>query len=330
MPSDFELHDRVTGLEREVRSQSAQLRRLPTRPAFGGGGGGGTTVTFQYGRVALAANGALKAPVEPADITDTDGTLSTYVDDETGTLTLDASHGFATDEFFDLFWDGGARYRVKAGTVSGTSVPIVLDDDPDHPVLAFGDVLPVATTPVLARPRPESADWPEVESPVQIGRGEFIVYENARIDTAALAFNVNLPPVREESYNVSEVAGVLASGEGGTSGTLTMDSSAHGCATGNTLDVIWAGGLRYKAVAGTVSGASIPFSGGTGDVLPANSTAVTIKVRVESNYEKAIWEVPLPGCLIPNQAVIAINGVVMSASPHSYRPTPWPPEPPPP
>ena len=42
------------------------------------------------------------------------------------------------------------------------------------------------------------------------------------------------------------------------------------------VDVFWTGGIRYGMTVGTVAGTSIPISGGSGDALPAQDTAVTI------------------------------------------------------
>lgn len=75
------------------------------------------------------------------------GTLSTRTDNETGTLTLGSGHGIATGNTIDLFWDGGARYTITVGTVSGTSVPIGADNS------GTGDNLPAADTPVVASTR---------------------------------------------------------------------------------------------------------------------------------------------------------------------------------
>lgn len=51
------------------------------------------------------------------------GTLTTYTDANTATLTMSASHGITTGAKFDLYWAGGYRYNCTAGTVSGNTVP---------------------------------------------------------------------------------------------------------------------------------------------------------------------------------------------------------------
>jgi hypothetical protein len=65
------------------------------------------------------------------------GTLTTRTDDNTGTITGEASHGVSTGNRLDVFWSGGARVGMTVGTVSGTSIPV------DG---GSGDVLPSAAT----------------------------------------------------------------------------------------------------------------------------------------------------------------------------------------
>lgn len=71
------------------------------------------------------------------------GTLSTRTDNDTGTITGQASHGVTTGARLDIYWfnaDGsvaGSRRGVTVGTVSGNSIPI------DS---GAGDNLPIATT----------------------------------------------------------------------------------------------------------------------------------------------------------------------------------------
>lgn len=73
------------------------------------------------------------------------GVLTTRTDNETGSLTMDDSgHGISTADVIDLYWDGGARYGITVGTVSGTTVPIGADDS------GTGDNLPTAATAIVA------------------------------------------------------------------------------------------------------------------------------------------------------------------------------------
>lgn len=69
------------------------------------------------------------------------GALTTRTDDNTGTLTMAASHGIATGNRLDVYWSGGSRRGMTVGTVSVNEVPI------DG---GAGDVLPADETAVTA------------------------------------------------------------------------------------------------------------------------------------------------------------------------------------
>lgn len=73
-------------------------------------------------------------------------------------------------------------------------------------------------------------------------------------------------------------AGVTASGAGTSTGSLTM-GSGHGITTAAKIAVFWAGGHRRNVTVGTVSGTTVPISGGSGDNLPVNGTAITAMVE---------------------------------------------------
>lgn len=92
-------------------------------------------------------------------------------------------------------------------------------------------------------------------------------------------------------------AGTLTTRATDTTGTVTL-STGHGIATGNIVDLYWSGGRRYGVVAGTVSGNDVPISGGAGDILPAQTTAVvmskqvTINAAIDGDAVKAIVVCP--------------------------------------
>ena len=52
------------------------------------------------------------------------GALTTRTDDNTGTLTMAASHGITTGQIIDIYWAGGVQRSVTVGTVSVNEVPI--------------------------------------------------------------------------------------------------------------------------------------------------------------------------------------------------------------
>jgi len=78
-------------------------------------------------------------------------------------------------------------------------------------------------------------------------------------------------------------AGDLTTRTSDTIGTLTVDDSGHSITTGVRLDIYWTAGTRRGVLVGIVSGSSIPFTGGAGDVLPTNLTAITCAVPEEAD-----------------------------------------------
>ena len=54
------------------------------------------------------------------------GSLTLRTDNDTGSVTLGSGHGILTGDIVDLYWTGGRRYNVVAGTVAGDVVPIDL------------------------------------------------------------------------------------------------------------------------------------------------------------------------------------------------------------
>jgi hypothetical protein len=74
-------------------------------------------------------------------------------------------------------------------------------------------------------------------------------------------------------------AGTLATRTDDNTGTFTM-VTGHGLTTGAIVDVFWADGARLGMEA-TVTGDSIVLDGGSGDVLPAQTTICGMMVPVE-------------------------------------------------
>lgn len=75
--------------------------------------------------------------------------------------------------------------------------------------------------------------------------------------------------------------GELTTRTSNTAGTITADSATHGVTTGQVMDIAWAEGtnpvngyVRRDVTVGTVSGTTIPFSGGLGANLPAQNTDI--------------------------------------------------------
>lgn len=77
-------------------------------------------------------------------------------------------------------------------------------------------------------------------------------------------------------------SGTLSTRTNNTEGTLSL-STGHGITTGQVIDLYWANGSRYGVVVGTVSGNTVPISGGAGDNLPSANTAIVASPRVQIN-----------------------------------------------
>lgn len=67
--------------------------------------------------------------------------------------------------------------------------------------------------------------------------------------------------------------GTLTTRTDNDTGTFTM-TTGHGFLTNDKIDVFWTGGSR-RTMTATVTGDSVVLDGGTGDVLPSATTAIT-------------------------------------------------------
>lgn len=85
----------------------------------------------------------------------------------------------------------------------------------------------------------------------------------------------------EDTLNAAKT-GTLTTRTNDNTGTLTMAAS-HGITTGQIIDVYWSGGVRYGMTVGTVATNEVPIDGGSGDVLPADETAITASVQQSIN-----------------------------------------------
>lgn len=70
--------------------------------------------------------------------------------------------------------------------------------------------------------------------------------------------------------------GSLSTRTGDTQGVITFAGGNRGLTTSETLDVYWAAGSRLGMSITNVAGALVTVSGGAGDVLPAQNTALSI------------------------------------------------------
>ncbi len=73
-------------------------------------------------------------------------------------------------------------------------------------------------------------------------------------------------------------AGTLSTRSTNTTGVLTLAGTT--LQIGDVIDVYWDGGRRYDVDVDGVAGDDVTFSGGAGDVLPVQDTAVTAAEQV--------------------------------------------------
>jgi hypothetical protein len=124
--------------------------------------------------------------------------------------------------------------------------------------------------------------------------GKFFRTEAVQVDALGQSLTVyevdtNLSKVDDLSIPLAQ-GGVLTVRTNNTDGTLTMNNVAHGIVTGQRFDLFWAPAgkpqSRFYCVAGTVSGTSVPFTGGTGGGanLPAATTPMTVGVSTSRPF----------------------------------------------
>ena len=102
--------------------------------------------TISGGSVTIQTQPVVRTSSGPIALEDTlsvakSGTLTTRTDDNTGTLTMAASHGITTGQIIDIYWSGGVQRSVTVGTVATNEVPI------DS---GIGDNLPADETAITA------------------------------------------------------------------------------------------------------------------------------------------------------------------------------------
>lgn len=121
--------------------------------------------------------------------------------------------------------------------------------------------------------------------------------------------------------------GSLSTRSSNSAGTLTM-ASGHGITTGARLDLYWTKtdgtqGRRYGITVGTVATNSVPISGGAGDNLPAQDTAITAMVpQLETFAVTASDMVGLfVGCGGPATAVFRQSDTTLVAAVAANGPT---------
>lgn len=92
--------------------------------------------------------------------------------------------------------------------------------------------------------------------------------------------------IAKDEELVAATTGTLSTRATDVAGTLTV-ATGHTVVTGDIIDVFWTGGVAYSCTVGTVSAApndtSIPFTGASGDVLPAQGTTIKMSEQLSVN-----------------------------------------------
>lgn len=112
---------------------------------------------------------------------------------------------------------------------------------------------------------------------------------NSDISVGGLSFKSSLSQTEEAAMSqeltlTKGQAGTLSTRTSNTEGTATL-AADHGITTGQTVDIYWTGGSRRGVTVGTVAGTSVPFSLGSGDSLPVQTTAIIISPISEANMD---------------------------------------------
>ena len=137
----------------------------------------------------------------------TNGTLGTRTDADTGVVTLSTGHGISTSDVVDVYWSGGVRYGMTA-TVSGNDVTV------DG---GAGDDLPTVASTITAVVVQTDIDPLEIDG--DAGNFFAVVYENAS-DTGAKA-HIDLQDSGD--LTIAEIDLSHASANGGLSNTNVVD-----------------------------------------------------------------------------------------------------------
>lgn len=88
----------------------------------------------------------------------------------------------------------------------------------------------------------------------------------SRTATGQISHDVAINPAK---------TGTLTTRTDNTSGVATLEAG-HGIVISNVVDLYWTGGRRYNVNVTAVATNDVTFSGGTGDNLPVQSTALTM------------------------------------------------------
>ena len=109
---------------------------------------------------------------------------------------------------------------------------------------------------------------------------------NSTVGVAGFSFS-GLTTIEDESstsqdfYVPKALSGELDTRTDDNTGIITLPTG-HGASVGDVIDVSWSGGSRQDMSVTAVSGDDVTIDGGTGDVLPAVTTAMVYSKTITS------------------------------------------------
>lgn len=116
---------------------------------------------------------------------------------------------------------------------------------------------------------------------ITYSRTQTVLMDNQQFKSNSI---INTNGIVQQSPSVpAPKTGTLSTYTDANTATLTM-SAGHGIATADKFDLYWADGFRMNCVAGTVSGNTVPFTGGTGSAIPPASTAIRAMTPQTYNF----------------------------------------------
>lgn len=166
-----------------------------------------------------------------------------------------------------------------------------------------------------------------------------LVYRNGYPNLANTNYNGTAEPSTGDWWVNWDITGTLGTRTSATAGTMTV-TGAGTIATGTTsVGIMWSGGSRSAVTIGTVSGSSVPFSGGTGTDLPAEGTAIQIwagpngfqeldldvynSLLLKGNYNTQDDGIPASEALGVGETIG--DSYFLSVAPAFFGPLTWPP-----
>ncbi len=195
---------------------------------------------------------------EATNDVETAGTLTTRTDDDTGVITFDDPHPFLLGDSVDVLFNAGADSRTGMDITAVTEFTISVDG-------GSGDNLPTEDDPVTVKPNTIITEQ-QVVIP-------YYVLDDIIYAVQSITGGIDIDEHSED--------GSLFTRTDDDTGVIEMDDPNFAFVINETVDLEWSGGSRAGMIITAVTeNETITVDGGSGDVLPATSTAITVTNRV--------------------------------------------------